>query len=285
MIHIYEDSPDSSLSKLFLSAYQEEVANRIWYSDGATNLIKRAWEVLSKSSERVALYVDISPDNPVTVYTYNRLATYAHGYRGRMFVFPTLPSEYYFIRSVRDILGDSEPLRTCLHILPWRSSSLLKTEDDRGFAKSFEKFCKLFLLKAVLDCMKSTRGFGDAVNPRYGYYYELDCICQDCPAVRKDPLWDKARRFVEQYPIFPAQTNSDGGYNVSDSKALIINRLLCATFDELVDRLVPGGVSNNLIPLYSLSSESYEKEYKHYKLGKLEGSMLPSDYKKGIDLK
>lgn len=63
MIHIYEDSLDSSLSKLFLSAYTEEAANRIFYSDGATNLVKRAQEVRGNGSERVALYVDISPDN------------------------------------------------------------------------------------------------------------------------------------------------------------------------------------------------------------------------------
>lgn len=283
MIHIYEDNPTSSLSKLFLSAYTEGTDNRVWYSNGATNLVKRACEVLGCGSERVALYVDISPDNPVTVYTYNRLATYAHGHIGRMFVFPIFSSEYYFIRSVRDILDNTEPLRTCLRVLPWRNSSLLETDDDRGFAKSFEKFCKLFLLKAVPDCMKSTRRVGDLANEYYGYYCERDCMCQDCSIVRKDSLVDKARRFVEQYPISPAQTSTGTGYNVSDSRALMINRLLCATFDELVDRLVPGGAANNLIPLYSLSSEAYAKEYKHYKLGKLEGSMLPSDYKKGFD--
>lgn len=283
MIHIYEDSQDSLLSKLFLSAYTGETANRIFYSDGATNLVKKAQDVIGNGFERVALYVDISPDNPITIYTYNRLATYAHGHRGRVFVFPTLPSEYYFIRSVRDILGNTEPLSTCLHVLPWRDSSLLETDDDVNFAKSFEKFCKLFLLKAVPDCMKSTRGFGDAVNKRFGYYCERDCICQDCSVVRKDSLVCKAHRFVEQYPISPAQASIDGSYNVSDSKALMINKLLCATFDVLVDRLVPGGAADNLIPLYSLSAEAYEKEYKHYKLSKLKGSMLPLDYKKGID--
>lgn len=138
MIHVYEDNPDTLLSKLFLSAYPEEEQDKIQYSEGATKLISVAWKILQENpSARVALYVDISPDNINTLHTYNRLATYAQGYVGRLFVFPVLSAEYYFLKSVSGLLEDTDDLRRCLMVLPWLDSSLVATEDDRRFVTSF----------------------------------------------------------------------------------------------------------------------------------------------------
>ena len=143
MIHVYEDNPDTLLSKLFLSAYPEEEQDKIQYSEGATKLISVAWKILQENpSARVALYVDISPDNINTLHTYNRLATYAQGYVGRLFVFPVLSAEYYFLKSVSGLLEDTDDLRRCLMVLPWLDSSLVATEDDHRFVNSFEKYCQ-----------------------------------------------------------------------------------------------------------------------------------------------
>lgn len=276
MIHVYEDNPDTLLSKLFLSAYPEEEQDKIQYSEGATKLISVAWKILQENpSARVALYVDISPDNINTLHTYNRLATYAQGYVGRLFVFPVLSAEYYFLKSVSGLLEDSDDLRRCLMVLPWLDSSLVATEDDHRFVTSFEKYCKLFLLKAVPDCMKHTRRVGGFANGLYGYYFERTCACDGCWAGCTDSPKTKGEGFVRQHPLFPVLDKSGERTRITDREALTINRFLCASHDAFVGRFIGDCEVDKLIPLYSLSADEYARAYKKYKLKKFPGSISP----------
>lgn len=278
MIHVFEDNQDTPLSKLFLSAYPEEEQSRIQYSEGATKLISVAWRVLQENpSTRVALYVDISPDNINTLHTYNRLATYAQGYVGRMFVFPVLSAEYYFLKSVSGLLEDTDELRRCLMVLPWISSDLVVTEEDRRFVTSFEKYCKLFMLKAVPDCMKHTRRVGGSTNGLYGYYFERSCACDDCWFRCSDSLKIKGESFVRQHHIFPILDRWGDHTRITDREALAINRFLCVSHDAFVGRFIGDCEADKLIPLYSLSVEEYAHAYKKYKLKKFPGSISPAN--------
>ena len=120
------------------------------------------------------MYVDVIPDSENTVFTYNRLVVYAQGHIGRVFVIPTLSAEYYFIRSVASLLEAVLPkgeLAQCLAVKGRRNSALLENTIDLEFARSFEKFCKLLLIKAAPDCMKIT-GVAKYMS---GDFYTTDC--------------------------------------------------------------------------------------------------------------
>ena len=283
MIHLFEDSPDTSLSLLYQHAYTG-TDTVIKYSRGATKLINCLCEL---QSEKVAVYVDVIPDNENTVFTYNRLVAYAQGHIGRIFVIPTLSAEYYFIRSVSSLLGSFLPegeLARCIAIKDWRSSTLLEDSADLEFAGSFEKFCKLLLIKAAPSCMKIT---GVPKCGASGDFYTADCNWDACELNCESSLLEKSLHYVREYPVFPSLGARGGGlYNLSSENIVLASHVLCSLHTALRGMFLPhADKALDLLRLYSLGPEEYAREYKRYKLKKFSGSVPPADYKKGIDLK
>ena len=191
-----EDRQSTQLPTLFRRAYPAKIASRFCYFNGNAKLKETANRLLREHPEETVLaFIDITPDNKWTVLLYNELVAEYVDSGKRILPVPIVCSEFYFIRSIANlpICLDKAALRLYIEELPWRESSFVSTGDDKKFCKNFEKFCKLYLLKAVKDCAKSTPGVG-ASNTEYDVFYTQDCTCttsvQGCSPIS---VGDKAR--------------------------------------------------------------------------------------------
>lgn len=280
MIHLFEDSPDTPLSVLYQHAYRG-TGTTLMYAEGATKLIDCLCEL---PDEKVAVYVDVIPDNENTVFTYNRLVAYAQGHIGRIFVIPTFSAEYYFIKSIAELLNMWLPegeVARCLSVRDWGKSSILETEDDFKFARTFEKFCKLILIKSAPDCMKIT---GVAKCGASGNFYTSDCSWDGCELGYTKSLEEKALQYVRKYPIFPSLVGKYANLcNVNNEQVVLANHLLCEVHTALRSMFVPNmDKALAMLRLYSLSPEEYKREYRRYGLENFRGSIPPIDLKKGF---
>ena len=113
------------------------------------------------------MFLDMVPDNRQLVPIYNKLKRLYSTSGRRVVVLPIICSECYFIRSIQHspVIQNAEALRYCVEVSPWWKSPIVGVEDLK-FCKNFEKYCKLFLLKAVSGCVKHTRG-NDVPNTAY----------------------------------------------------------------------------------------------------------------------
>ena len=244
MIYLFEDKQGSQLSALFRGAYTAEVASRFCYSNGNAKLKETAHRLLREHPEETVMtFIDITPDNKWTVLLYNELVTEYVESGQRILPVPIVCSEFYFIRSIANlpICLDKAALRLCIEELPWRESSLVSTVDDKKFCKNFEKFCKLYLLKAVKDCAKSTPGVG-ASNTEYDVFYTQDCPCiVSIPRCSPISVADKAKRYVAQFPCYPKGTVNLAGTGTLDMHKFIrLNHLLCYYHNQKINEFNTG---------------------------------------------
>lgn len=244
MIYLFEDKQSTQLSTLFREAYPTEVSSRFCYANGNAKLKETANRLLREyPEESVLVFIDIIPDNKWTVSLYNELVTEYTKSGRRILPVPVVCSEFYFIRSIAHlpICLDEDALRLCVEELPWRDSFLAVTNKNKKFCRNFEKFCKLYLLKAVKDCAKSTPG-EDASNTEYDVFYTQDCLCAEptsqCGHIS---VADKARRYVAQFPCYPKGTVNLAGTGALDMHKFIrLNRLLCYYHNQKIKEFDTG---------------------------------------------
>lgn len=239
MIYLFEDKSETLLPTLFRRAYPEDVSAEFVYSRGNAKLLSTASKLLSENEgERVLVFIDIAPDNQWTVSLYNELCAEFTPSNRRLLTIPIINSEYYFIRTIAKshLVLDEEALRICLGIHPWRNARLVESSTDKQFCRNFEKFCKLFLLKAVKDCAKTTP-FPDNSNLLYKVYYEKDCLCTYAESYCKFLSGvDKACSFVREFPCFPPGINRVKGVrDLSVYELIRLNHAMCSLCNTKIE--------------------------------------------------
>lgn len=253
MKYLFEDKEADVLSVLYRSAYPSSVSANFVYSEGSGNLFTAAEDIVKfKPNERVLVFLDVVPDNRETMKTYRKLRGLYKEYAGRVVTMPLVCSEHYFIRSISKspLIKNVGALDICCDVSPWRASDILETDQDLTKAKNFEKFCKLFLIKAVEDCARHTRGKNKS-NDAYGYYYTLDCLCNKRkPECTDDRLVDKALRFVHQFPCYPiGDLGGKSLTSLNHDKLLDLNDILCKWHNAKIQEFGMQNICETLEPL------------------------------------
>lgn len=193
MIYLFEDKLEDSLSKLFRYSLPDSVKDSIEYSDGNGNLVKRAEELLNQH-ETVVVILDTVPANKSIRDIYIALRRLSRQHDYRLIVWNILCAEYYFITAFgRDknieAFKSNQDYELISGILPYKESSLIETEEDKAFSKTFEKFCKLYLRK----------NGGQCIYPEDTFFTD-DCRCAtDC---KKMKLKDKSENYRSAYKLF-----------------------------------------------------------------------------------
>lgn len=254
MRYVFEDRYNDVLSILFRAAYPPCVSGEFVYAEGEGKLEAAVKAELSQfPKEDIIVFLDVVPDNRHLVNKYLKLREMYHMSTKRVIPIPIVCSEYYFIHSIvgTGVIDNLDGLEECLQIKPWSASKLLTTTDDIRFCKNFEKYCKLFLLKAVIQCAKHTRGRTEEENVKYGYYYTVDCLC-DIPERGCVPasLTDKAIAYVRQYPCFPTGSLMTSGIQKIDKETVLgINAKLCALHNAKLKEFSTTTTTQPLVPL------------------------------------
>ena len=235
MIILMEDKEDDVLSLLFRYSLAEEMTKNIRYSNGNGNLVRIA-EKLLKDGETVLVLLDTVPANKSIRDIYISLRRLSREYNFRLVVWNIICAEYYFIKAFGDISNrlkafkskiDIEIIQSCL---PYKNSSLITTDEDRIFTKTFEKFCKLFIMKNGSECVNEDKTF-----------YFNDCICDD--SCDKISIAEKSEIYRKSYELFD---------KIDFSEDFIWNthHLLIDKCNEMIERYNDAGyLKINLYPV------------------------------------
>lgn len=192
MIYLFEDKADDYLSALFRSSLPESIKSRISYACGNGNLLRLAENFLM-TGETVVVVLDTIPANKSIRDIYIALRRLSRQNEYRLIVWNVICAEYYFIKA----FGRERRLRAferevdyeiATEVLPYKASALIKTDEDSAFTKTFEKFCKLYMLKNGGRCIQSELLF-----------FAGDCKCDtEC---KKEALGEKSDQYRKAYGI------------------------------------------------------------------------------------
>ncbi len=190
MKYLLEDKTDDPLSWLFRCSLPEQVQQSMEYANGNGNLVRLA-EKLLEAGEEVIVIMDTVPANASIRDIYISLRRLSRMYEYRLVVWNILCAEYYFIRAFAANRGLKAFARhTDFEIvdgvLPYKASKLIETEEDRAFTKTFEKFCKLYVMKNGGECVYPQKIF-----------MEADCSCGEGCAEMS--LQEKSDAYREAY--------------------------------------------------------------------------------------
>lgn len=268
MIYLFEDRFEDPLSKLFCAGYDKSVCQHFIYANGCGNLAAVLDKTLADHpEEQILVFMDMVPDNRELVPIYKNLRHRYYTSNGRAIVLPIVCSEYYFIRSIQNsrVVTDKSSLTICTGIKPWKESALLESDADRMFCKNFERFCKLFLLKAVKDCAKHSRGNAASENSSYGDYYTKDCRCATCDmGGGSHTLQRKAYYYVRGFPCFPAGLACAKELALFDRQALLnLNRKLCQAHDKKRKEFMNAGLRTPMSKLTPIEPTMPELKEEH----------------------
>lgn len=208
MYYLFEDNRDDALSKLFMAAYPEDVRNKFIYVGGSSKLFGKADELLNLG-ETVAVYMDMPPGNTDIRKIYEKLLKLSRKPEnvGRMFLFPIICAEFYFIKSLMGSghIIENDDVSICVNKLDFTKSSIYNDPVKSKRCTGFEPYCKLILLNYVDDCIKHSRNV-DGSNARYGKYYEEPCLCSIpmCKCNKSISLIHKSIKLLMQYDCVPS---------------------------------------------------------------------------------
>lgn len=240
--YVFEDKDGSVLSEFFKKAYTDDiVANYFRFTGGNGRLVEVVGNLLCEDS-KILVYMDAIPDNVETVKVYHKLRKMSMEYNYRIIVLPLVCFEYYMLKAIQseEHLYKSSMktiVEECLSkSVDYKSSPIITTEEDRGFVKNFEKYCKLIFIKdsIIIDCVRVS-------GIRSGLYYRSDCKCEQAGNIegcKNIGLKDKSIKYVTSFPCFLEFPNSFGR-KLSEDELWGLHRTLvneynswCAKFKE-----------------------------------------------------
>lgn len=244
MRYIFEDKEDDILSRFMQRAYNPEyIENKFIYANGGGNLESRIDGAINSGEREIYVYIDIVPDNPNTINLYHKLIS-KYKYMDSIIFIPIPCSEYYVIQSLigSAVIRKGNEVLQAIDIIKFRGyykdSEFIQTDKDRVFCKNFEKFCKLFLMKAVLDCANTSRSFneGSIINKQYEKYYTNNCVCTDsnldCVDISLD---NKLRKLLSSYPCFPAKSIIPGTNTLTRNDIIVLHRRLIDDYNKVLE--------------------------------------------------
>jgi hypothetical protein len=230
VIYVFEDKRDDVLSDFYRKAYPQDIGERFVYTNGNGNILDKVGKILELTNETIVVFLDFYPSNDSIVRIYKKLSHLSRNNNNRLVVMPIVCAEYYMLRLLKknDMIIDKRSVDTALEFGLY--DEILVSDEDRKFCTTFEKYCKLVLMKSVKECV-STKGKCT--------YYREDCLCQ-MPAdseCKENRLVDKASGYVGEYPCSPKGSySSEKNYQTIDD---IWNRHreLVDMFNNIADKM------------------------------------------------
>ena len=239
---LFEDKEDDLLSKLFRAAYPENITKYFKYCNGNAQLPIEA-EKLLKTGEKVIVYLDSVPGNKHIIDVYNELYKLHMKYGNKLIVYNIVCAEYYFLKAFgrdKDICIKQEDLDIVLNRDIYYHSSVIQTTQDKAYAKNFEKYCKLVLMKNYSDCVRHSRGSeeNNDINGSYGYFYEQNCKCiKNYDSCVTRTLRQKALNYIRQYPCLPSGYFGSENNKILDYDGIVLkHRQLVDSFNLFIDK-------------------------------------------------
>lgn len=242
MIYIFEDKTDDLISLLFKAGYNEKTASKFIYTNGNGALIGESKKQLQNTpnNEKICVFIDMAPGNKELYGIYRGLIKIAEQYTGRMIIMPLICAEYYLIRSFvnKPVLKSYVGVDICVNKEVYFNSPLIVTQQDKEFCKNFEKYCKLILIKNLMDCARHSRGIRHE-NLIYGAYYTKDCKCDaGTDSCVTEPVLKKSYDFLKNYPCIPEGSYFQDTQKYSDLEMQGIHRRLVDEFNEVIQKFI-----------------------------------------------
>ena len=191
MILLFEDKEEDELSSLLRRSFNTDKF-QFMYSNGNGRLLEKATELLN-GKDTIVVLLDTIPENKSIRDIYMALRRLSRQNDFRIIVWNIVCAEYYFIKA----FGEDKHLKAFygagdINIIkrkrPYKESKLISTEEDRAFTKTFEKFCKLYIMKNGGDCVKKSKIF-----------FSEDCTEDVC---RNLMIEEKAELYKREYKCF-----------------------------------------------------------------------------------
>lgn len=191
MIFLFEDKEDDKLSCLWRKSFPEKDI-RLEYANGNGRLVEKAAKLL-KENEIIIVLLDTIPANKSIRDIYVALRRLSRNNDFRIIIWNIVCAEYYFIKAFaeqKDLRAFSST--TDIDIIKnkdsYKESNLIINDEDRAFTKTFEKFCKLFILKNGGKCINVSKTF-----------FNEDC--SENKGCRDFSIYEKSSMYREQFVL------------------------------------------------------------------------------------
>lgn len=204
-ILIYEDCETDDLQQLLQFWYKTHKGCDVRYASSTGNLAAIIEEV-GKLYSQVAVYVDVSPGNPITYRTYNALSSLATNFNAAIVILPILGAEYYFILSLYSLKLMNDPDIFNILLGDYSHLDYLRQNNVPNHLRYFsmERFLKYILTEKVYPCIAQKL----PNNYSKGVYYKYDCKLPTTSQL-KLALLDKSKAYLCQFPVIPGAVNEN----------------------------------------------------------------------------
>lgn len=199
MICIFEDHENTLLSTFVRAAIPKQI--KCFYSDGVKKIKAMLQSVHDAYPEEfVTVYCDLIPNNFETKTTFEGLwhmTAENNSMHGKVFVAPSLCTEYYYLRSLHKYGLIDKEYRDIVDLCLTREPYLLDdrlSAWDRSESTTHERFCKLMCRVAVKNCANTAS--------KGSHYYMLhDCLCEAnvAPECTELTVYEKSCRVANEW--------------------------------------------------------------------------------------
>ena len=239
MKFVFEDDERDPIPQLFMKAYDKGTASEFIYTRGNGNMINTLSTLVNNTNEIIIAYLDTIPGNDSTRRIYNKLMKLSRDNNNQIIVLPIIGSEYYFIKSIQNecVVTNIDDVITCVNRKAYFNSRLLAGQEERTYCKYYERYCKLILEKAVLDCVRNSEDFGK--NIYFRWYYTKNCKCENPLGICKNKVLNqKSCDFLASYPCVPQGSIANNLKSLSVGDIWDIHRKLVDEHNDLCAELM-----------------------------------------------
>jgi hypothetical protein len=178
---------------------------KIMYSNGNGKLVEKATELLNQNDTIIVL-LDTVPANKSIRDVYVALRRLSRQNDFRVIVWNIICAEYYFIKTFgnkHDLMAftNNTDFDIVRDKLSYKESVLITTEEDKAFTKTFEKFCKLYIMKNGGKCINKTKTF-------------FTDDCSDNELCINLTLDEKSEMYKNEYDCFKERLSVEKAWNI-----------------------------------------------------------------------
>lgn len=234
MIYLFEDKREDKLSQLYLNSLPDNIKKNVQYAQGNGCLLNKAKELLL-TGEKVIVFLDTVPENKYIRDIYINLSKLSRENDYRLIVWNIVCAEFYFIKAYaqrNDLQAfiHKDDLDIVLLKKPYKEAKIIANNDNIIFKKSFEKFCKLFVLKNGGACVKEN-----------GLFFKDDC--NDNLECSKLSLQEKSLEYRSAYEFLLR-------FDYTDDELWVIHRSLIDAANAMIKTFNEAGPEYKVIRKY-----------------------------------
>lgn len=233
MTYIFEDTADELMCQIFNMAYDDDVKEHFLYTNSSGKIEKALKKLIDEKEDTVFIYLDVQPDNRLTVIEYSHLIREYQDKFKYFMIFPIPCREYYYIKSLQDTnrVRHQDWVNTVLNREWFRNSQMLNNDQIRQACRNFENFCKQVQKRAFTRCTNNI-------------YWSEDCLCTKAKAseqfksindCQQNTLGDKVSHYVEQFICFPAGSKVKNHCRLDWGQIKRINHMLVDDYTKQME--------------------------------------------------